>query len=337
MSEAAPAVFARARELIAPALQATVERLSPGIRRVVSYHLGWEDADGVASPGDEGKAVRPALAIAAAEAAGGPGASAVPGAVAVELVHNFSLLHDDVMDRDRERRHRATAWSLFGIGPAILAGDALLAIAQELLIEPPEPARLEAAAALSDATGAMITGQAEDLAFETRIGVTVEQCIEMSARKTAALMACACKIGAILGGGDQVIAGRMASFGSSLGLAFQAVDDVLGIWGQPEVTGKAAGSDLRQRKKTLPVTAALAAGGPAAERLGVLLSGDMDTDEDVALAAKLVDENGGRARSLEEAERRLDVALKALREMDVDPDAHRDLEEIARFITARDF
>src|SRR5690349_13536830 len=126
-------VLAWSKSLVDPALREAAERLPETMRRIAGYHFGWSDADGEPTHGDGGKALRPALVLLCAEAAGGAAASAVPAAVAVELVHNFSLLHDDVMDGDTTRRHRATAWTVFGTGPAILAGDALLSVAFEVL------------------------------------------------------------------------------------------------------------------------------------------------------------------------------------------------------------
>lgn len=337
MSTPVPAAFGRARELLEPAAREAVGRLSPRIRRVVAYHLGWQDAEGIESGEGGGKAVRPALVFASARAAGGVPQDAIPGAVAVELIHNFSLLHDDVMDEDAERRHRPTAWSLFGIGEAILAGDALHALAQEVLIEKPTPERLGAAAALADATAAMITGQSEDLAFEARDDVTVDECLVMLGHKTAALASGACRIGAILAGAGERSQNALGDFGRHLGLAYQAVDDVLGIWGRPEVTGKPAWSDLRQHKKTLPVVAALAAGGPSSEKLRTFLSAGEPSDEEVVAAAALVEGNGGRERAMQEASRQLAGALQSLDRIDVAGEARRDLEEIAGFITVREF
>jgi len=318
-------------------MREAIGRLSPSIGRVVTYHLGWIDAAGEPVDNPGGKVVRPALAFASARAIGAPARAALPGAVAVELVHNFSLLHDDVMDRDVERRHRPTAWALMGEGEAILAGDALLAMAQEELIVPPSPERLRAAAALSMATAEMITGQAEDLAFERRQDVGSDECIAMLEHKTAALISCACKVGAILGGGTDEQVGALGDFGHALGLAFQAVDDILGIWGEPETTGKQTWSDLRRHKKTLPVVAALENGGPAVGELRRLLVSESSSEGDIALAARLVEENGGRDRALEVAARSLGLALSHLGMIETHPAGRQELEEIAGFITARDF
>jgi geranylgeranyl diphosphate synthase type I len=333
-----PSSLLRGRELLVPALLAAMERLSPEVRRVASYHLGFADADGTPANGDGGKAVRPALSFLSAEAAGAPVSVGLPGAVAVELVHNFSLLHDDVMDRDLERRHRPTAWALFGVGPAILAGDALHTLAHQVLLEAPEtPQGVEAAAALARATADMIAGQGEDLGFESRLDVSVEECLQMCAHKTGALLSCAASIGAVLAGDSPAVVDALARFGLHLGLAFQAVDDVLGIWGRSEVTGKPAANDLRQHKKSLPVVAALAAGGPAAEQLARLLANGALSEDDVALGVQLVAEAGGRGVAISEAERQLDLALASLGRAPLEPHARDQLTEVARFVTAREF
>src|ERR1022692_1858752 len=200
MTTIMPAGVAAARDLVGPAIAALVDRLAPDVRVVAAYHLGLADASGrplAPGEGGSGKALRPALALLSARAAGAAPEQGVAPAVAVELVHNFSLLHDDIMDGDTERRHRPTAWTVFGIGAAILAGDALLALAQDALLEEPVPRSPWAARCLSAAVQRLIAGQAADLAFERRDDVTLAECLEMAGDKTAALMACACSIGVI--------------------------------------------------------------------------------------------------------------------------------------------
>ncbi len=275
-----PDVLARSRRAVAPALTEAVERLAPEIRRLASYHMGWTDPGGhpVDLPG--GKGIRPTLALLSAEAAWAEAEIGVPGAVAVELVHNFSLIHDDIIDTDTERHHRPTVWSVYGIGPAIVAGDALQILAHQLVLETPFGRGAAASAALADATAAMIAGQADDIAFESRRDVTVEQCMAMSAAKTGALLGCAASVGAILAGAPDATVGALRDYGRYLGLAFQAVDDLLGIWGDPGQTGKPAGSDLRQRKKSMPVVSALAAGGPESDELRDLIAGPAPDSND---------------------------------------------------------
>lgn len=337
MIRTVPSALARARELVDPSLRTSIERLAPQIRRVAEYHLGFTEPDGRPASGNGGKAVRPALALLSAEAVGAPAEVALPGAVAVELVHNFSLLHDDVMDHDTERRHRPTAWALFGMGQAIVAGEALQELAHEVLLRPPTQERVTAGEALARAVSLMIAGQAEDLEFESRLDVSVEECLEMSAHKTGALLSCASSIGAILAGAPDEAVSALAGFGLHLGLAFQAVDDVLGIWGRPEVTGKPAWSDLRQHKKSLPVVAALGSRDPRRDRLTALLSNGNLKEAEMARAAGLVDACGGRALAMQEAERQLALAVSALARAPIAADARAQLIEIAEFVTAREF
>jgi geranylgeranyl diphosphate synthase type I len=341
MMQTVPSALLRARDLVDPALRRAIDGLTQEIRRVVGYHLGFVDRDGRPSRADGGKALRPALALLSAEAVGSAAEVALPGAVAVELVHNFSLLHDDVMDQDMERRHRPTAWALFGVGRAIVTGDALMVLAQDVLMDGStrgdRPERWDAAAAVARATAEMIAGQAEDLAFESRLDVSVNECLRMTAHKTGALLSCASSIGAILAGADSKSVDALAGFGLHLGLAFQAVDDILGIWGHPDVTGKPAANDLRAHKKTLPVVMALSSSGEDRDRLFEVLSNGTLTDASAANAADLVDRCGGREAAQAEAERQLELALRSLRGVSLDPAARGELEQIAAFVTARDF
>jgi geranylgeranyl diphosphate synthase type I len=324
--------------------------------------MGWTDTGGnpVSSPG--GKGIRPTLAILSAEAAWADAEIGVPGAVAVELVHNFSLIHDDIIDTDTERHHRPTVWSVYGIGPAIVAGDALQILAHQVLLETPFGRGAAASAALADATAAMIAGQADDIAFESRRDVTVEQCMSMSAAKTGALLGCAASMGAILAGAPSATIGALRDYGRYLGLAFQAVDDLLGIWGDPGQTGKPAGSDLRQRKKSMPVVSALAAGGPESDELRDLISGPLpvppaadvdgppdpagvaapaktpkplDTDQ-VERATYLVEACGGREWTAVRAKANLDAALGALERVRLSAIPHRDLADLAVYVVERD-
>ena len=346
-TKSVPEVLGRARTLVAPALRAAVDLLSPELQPVAAYHLGWADAEGHPVPGDGGKGVRPALALLSAEAVGARAEVGVPGGVAVELVHNFSLVHDDVIDGDVERRHRPSVWALFGVGKAVIVGDALLALAQQVVLEPqrilngtangqvfdgPRAARL-----VADATAAMIAGQALDMAFESLPVVDVEGCLTMEAGKTGALLGCASAIGAVLAGASGQAVEALQRYGVELGLAFQAVDDLLGIWGDPLATGKPAWSDLRARKKTLPIAAALADGGVDAKELAELLAAEQLDEAEIARAADLVESSGGRAAAKDEADRRLQSALHALEEAPLARRAREELVEVARFVVDREY
>jgi len=267
-------VLEQARNVTQPLMREAVKQLVPSIRDVVSYHLGWTGLHGEPEQVASGKGVRPALAVLSAEASWASAEVGTPGAVAIELVHNFSLLHDDLMDGDTQRRHRPTVWALWGPAVALLAGDAMATLATEVLLTTSNPAAPSAAVALANATAEMIAGQADDLAFEKRRTVTVEECMAMSTAKTGALLGCAASIGAVLAGAPPATVHALRDFGRHLGVAFQAVDDLLGIWGDPSTTGKPAGNDIRQRKKSMPIVAALAAGDDGSHELERLLFGD---------------------------------------------------------------
>jgi geranylgeranyl diphosphate synthase, type I len=336
MTVTMPAGVQTARDLTGPAVAGAVSRLSPAVRTVAAYHLGLADASGTpVASGSTGKALRPALALLSARAAGAAPDRGVVPAAAVELVHNFSLLHDDIMDGDTERRHQPTAWTVYGVGAAILAGDALLALAQDLLLENP-PYGVWAARCLSAAVQRLIAGQGADLAFERRDDVTVEECLDMAGDKTAALMACACSIGVVYVGGSANLAMSLSGFGAHAGLSFQLVDDLLGIWGAPQVTGKPVGSDLRARKKSVPVVAALTSGTSAGRELGALLARPEPlTEDEVSRATALIEEAGGKEQIEKMADAELASALSCLAEADMPEDVRAEFAAIAEFITAR--
>ncbi|MFE7133590.1 polyprenyl synthetase family protein [Streptomyces sp. NPDC057638] len=337
------ALLERGRALSTPVLRAAVDRLAPPMNTVAAYHFGWIDAHGHPSDGDGGKAVRPALALLSAEAAGAPPEVGVPGAVAVELVHNFSLLHDDLMDGDEQRRHRDTVWKVHGPAQAILVGDALFALANEVLLELGTVEAGRATRRLTAASRSLIDGQAQDISYEHRERVTVEECLEMEGNKTGALLACAVSIGAVLGGADDRTADTLETYGYHLGLAFQAIDDLLGIWGDPVSTGKQTWSDLRQRKKSLPVVAALAEGGAASQRLGELLAADAKSsdfasfsEEEFATRAALIEEAGGREWTRQEARRQHAIAIAALDQVEMPATVRAQLVALADFVVVRE-
>ncbi|MEV4363806.1 polyprenyl synthetase family protein [Nonomuraea sp. NPDC049625] len=325
-----------ARELVEPVLREAVGRLDPRIARVARYHFGWTDGDG-RPRASGGKALRPTLAVLSARAAGADIERCLPAAAAVELVHAFSLLHDDVMDDDPVRRHRPAAWTVFGRSQAILCGNALFALALELLLEQGGPGYAAAARALNHATLSLIAGQALDLEFQDRGDVTREECLLMSRHKTASLLACACSIGVTAAEGPASLAGALDAFGTEAGLAFQLTDDLLGIWGRPEVTGKPVLADLRARKKSLPVVAALTSRTEDGRRFAELLArpGEL-TEADLRDAADLVEQAGGRAWAELEAGRRFDAATRCLDAADLPADVRAEFLHIARFITSRD-
>ncbi|MFF8828344.1 polyprenyl synthetase family protein [Streptomyces sp. NPDC015131] len=310
--------LARCRALVEPELRARVAGMHAWPAEMAAYSFGWRERDGSPRAGSSGKGVRQAVAVLCAEAAGASARSAVDAAVVVELVHTFSLLHDDIMDGDETRRRRPAAWKAYGTGPAVLAGDALFALAFEVLASSPGPHGGAAVRRLSRDLADLVGGQAEDLLFEGRPwagagAVPAGAYLRMAEHKTGALLGCAAALGAVLAGAPAATVDALSAAGRHLGVAFQAVDDVLGLWGDPAATGKPVHGDLRRRKKTLPVLAALASDTPASRRLAALLAvpGPLDGTA-LRRAAALVEEAGGRRAALAEARNRLDRARAAV-------------------------
>ncbi|PCG85280.1 polyprenyl diphosphate synthase [Streptomyces sp. WZ.A104] len=337
----APRVLDRCRELVRPALVESVRRLHPWHAETAAFSLGWSGVGGDPVSGSQGKGVRQALAVLGAEAAGGSGADAVPGAVAVELIHTFSLIHDDIMDGDETRRRRPALWKAYGTGPAVLAGDALFALAVSTLAESPGPGGPAAVRQLAGTLGELVHGQAQDLLFESRPwtgpdAVLPQEYRAMATHKTGSLLGCAAAVGAVLAGAPPSTTEALDRAGRHLGVAFQAVDDLLGIWGDPQVTGKPVHSDLRRLKKTYPVLAALAADHPAARSLEALLTSADPLDGPAARrAAELIDAAGGRRATAAEAQEHLTAAHDCLDRVELAEEARGDLLTLIPYLLDR--
>ncbi|MFD0385834.1 polyprenyl synthetase family protein [Streptomyces stramineus] len=271
---------------------------------------------------------------------GGSRSAGVAAAVAVELVHNASLLHDDIIDGDLTRRGRPTLWARMGVPAAVLAGDALFFLAVHVLATAQPPMDTSAGVAvLTASVQELIEGEYTDTLLEGEggTGASLKEVQAMAAGKTGALMAAACALGALAGGGDEPRVAHLRAFGAHLGAAFQLVDDLLSIWGDPQRTGKPAGSDLAARKRSLPIAAALGADDPAAQQLRALYAcpGPLSSAEQ-ELTARLVEQAGGRAWARHECERHTRQALERLHGARPEPGAGAELTALARLLTTRD-
>ena len=249
---------------------ASLDGLAPLLRGMAGYHLGFLDESLQAvtlAPESRGKRFRPTLAMLSCAAAGGTVERAGPLAAAIELLHNFTLVHDDIQDNSPLRRRRPTVWKLWGEEQAINAGDALFALAHRALFrlrgEVPAGTLLDIAEAFEQTTLEIVSGQVVDLTFEEGERVTVDDYLAMIAGKTAAIVRFAAWSGSLLGGASDEVAARYGAFGEALGLGFQIQDDLLGIWGAPDVTGKATADDIRRRKQSLPIVCLFERADPA--------------------------------------------------------------------------
>lgn len=303
------------------------------------YHLGWSNETGATSEA-EGKMLRPLLCLAACQGVGADPAKAIPAAAAVELVHNFSLVHDDIQDAAPLRRHRPTVWKLWGTAQAINVGDALFAVARICLLRlreqglPPATV-LNATRILDEACVRLCHGQYLDLAFETRPRVSQEEYLEMAEGKTAALFQACFHLGAMVAGAGEGTIAHLRLMGKNLGLAFQIQDDVLGMWGEQGVTGKTA-ADILRKKKTFPLIDALEqATGPAAQQLAQLLAQDRLTEAEAGQVRQLLDNIGARTRSLAQAQQYYDASLRELAAAALNPPATEPLIDVVNWLRER--
>lgn len=321
------------REAIDHALKLAVDRLPEPAASIAAYHFGWTDSAGGSG---SGKALRPLLTLLAAKSVAGAWNQVVPAAVAVELVHNFSLVHDDIIDRDGVRRHRPTVWKAFGTTDALLAGDAMHALAFEVIAESDGGLAADGASLLAGTVRTLIEGQLADELFEGREQVELSECVAMSVAKTASLMGCSTALGAMLAGGSQQQVESLREFGLRLGLAFQHIDDLLGIWGDPNITGKSRFSDLRNRKKSLPVTAALESTHIEVTELSRLYTNlEPLTEKQLHRVAELVESCGGRKASLDAAESLTLSAAAQLHSCGLEPEVVAELTDLAKQISGR--
>lgn len=337
MADAAiPEVIARQRPLVETALRAAVGQQPSRIDAAARYVMGWEETDGRQATAT-GKRIRPALVLVAAEAVGGRAEDGLAGAVAIELIHNFSLVHDEIQDEDAERHGRPTAYTIWGAAQAINLGDFLYGRAIHALATSDAPAERRVAAldALLRAIEGMIRGQWCDLEFERAETVTVDDYLAMIEGKTGALLGSALEVGALLGGAHPATAATLGRWGTRLGLAFQVVDDYLGTWGDQALTGKPTTGDIGRKKKTLPVIHGLhdPVAGPLIRRA---FDADRQVEELPAIVAAL--EAAGapdRCRAL--ARRFADEADRLLDSLELSPAARADLRSVGDYFVDRTF
>jgi len=319
-------------------LQRQVSRLDEPHTRpfydMLAYHMGWSGEG--AGPDATGKRIRPLMVLLTTAACGIEWLHAAPAAAAVELVHNFSLVHDDIQDNSEKRRGRKTIWKIWGMPLAINVGDALFVMSNQAIMDLSEhyPAEtvVQAAIVLHNTCLDLTRGQFLDMSYEERNDLGVEDYWPMIAGKTASLLSACCHIGSILGGADNSSQDAYRSFGHALGLAFQVQDDILGIWGDEAITGKSAASDLLEGKKSLPVLHGLSKGDKFAERW---VKGRIQPDE-VEEMAKMLASEGSYEYTHGMSRQMTTLALDSLREADPQGEAGEALMELAGKLIKRE-
>lgn len=327
--EMAEAIEAELADVIAPLEGAPQAEMGTMVR----YHFGWQKEGGATG----GKRIRPLLSLLVCAAAGGHWSRAVPAAAAVELVHNFSLIHDDIEDASETRRGRPTLWVNWNLPQALNTGDALLILSQAAIHrlrerQVPDRTVVQVFERLNRACLRLTIGQHLDLDFEGREEIEEDDYLRMVGGKTSALIGAASAIGAQLADAPPARVAAYESFGVHLGMAFQIEDDILGIWGEPEKTGKPAGDDLRSRKKSLPVVYGLA----RAQEFRQLWSEGSNTHSAIEAMKGALAAAGARRHAAELASEHTELALGWLAEAKPTGPAAAELEGLANRLLGRD-
>ena len=336
-----PTAFNRFRDQIETEIKSLVLEEGFPLYRMMGYHMGWLDEYGEAAEGETGKRIRPTLSLLACEALGGDVKAALPAAAAVELVHNFSLIHDDIQDGNSERHNRPTVWWVWGPAQAINAGDGMHALARLALLrqtgEGMSPERtLKAVGLLDQACLRLCEGQYLDLTYQERVDISQDAYFKMVEGKTAALISCAAELGAVMSSAEEPVERAIAQFGAKLGTAFQIRDDILDLWGQQD-TGKPLAGDILNKKKSLPIVYAIEnASGAERRTLGDVYFKRVMEPEDIDKIIEVLETLGAREFCQAKADALCDEAVQSLKDAGLTSQQTEGLEDVARFIVTRD-
>jgi geranylgeranyl diphosphate synthase, type I len=322
------------------------EHKAPIFWQQAHEHFDWAYPDARASNqgfSSAGKRIRPLLMALVARSLSATYEHVIPAAIGLEVIHNFTLIHDDIMDESLERRHRPTIWSRYGIAQAINTGDGLYSIgilSSLNLVENGVSAEkaLRASQILMTACLDTVQGQALDLQFEERNDISPEEYLTMIRLKTGRFIETATQLGALLSSDDPVIIEHYANFGKYLGWAFQMWDDYLGIWGDPDVIGKSATSDIEQKKKSYPITLAFAnASDNELRHLQAMYSKERLEEDDVAQVLGVLDILGIREKTESYVDEYHEKAMNALNALALDNEDYANLKKLAQFIIQREY
>lgn len=322
------------------------ERRAPIFWQQAHEHFDWPYPDALSSEQgfrSAGKRIRPLLMAVVARSLTGKYEHVLPAGVGLETIHNFTLIHDDIMDESLERRHRPTIWSRYGIAQAINTGDGLysIGILSSLNLAQGDISAekaLRATQILMTACLDTVQGQALDLQFEDRMIVSPEEYLTMIRLKTGRFIETATQLGALLSTDDEAVIEHYTNFGKYLGWAFQMWDDYLGIWGDPDIIGKSATSDIEHKKKSYPITLAfMEADDAQTEKLNAIYSQERLNEEDVAQVLTILDEIGAKEKTKAFVEEYYDAAMNALDALNLDNEDYANLKKLAQFIVQREY
>ena len=323
-------------------LQTEAEPYRP-LYGMMKYHMGWLDSDFRPHEAPGGKRLRPTLCLLACEAVGGQWRATLPAAAAIELIHNFSLIHDDIEDHSDTRRHRPTVWRLWGVAQGVNTGDAMWVISRLTLHRLSNKGYgadrvLRVIQRLDEACLRMCKGQYLDIHFETVDAISINEYKRMIKGKTAALLSASLAMGAVLGRAEEDTVSSYDAFGQELGMTFQIIDDLLGIWGDAQTTGKSTASDILEKKKTLPVVYALQwEREHGHDELTRLYTGKQLSEEDIPAVLESLERADARAYAREQALKHHHQALEYLEATGIENPAQETLRHIATTLIDRSF
>lgn len=340
-----PEMFAKYEELINQALHIMIPfKNHKDIFDIHSYHVGISNSDGTLVGSDQymGKCLRSTLCVFICEALGGNVDNSMQAAVALELIHNFSLIHDDIQDGDGERRHRPTVWSIWGVPKALVSGNALhtvgdMSVFKSNIYDVPEKMQIKLSNLLTEAYMKMIVGQCQDLEFENKTDITTDMYLGMIAGKTGALIQNAILMGALLGGKEYNTLQAFEEFGFLIGQAFQIRDDFLGIWGEESKTGKPIGNDIIRKKKTFPVVYGFenAHGARKSQLLNIYNMKEL-YDDDRTKVLQVLEDVGAKEATLDFIDEVSERAMNIVNQLEIPTWASIELKKLVFFLANRD-
>lgn len=338
-----PTIFEKYRQDVDNKIKLIIHNRNSELYRMMDYHFGWSDANGNSVQSNSGKAMRPALCLFSCEALNGDVNGASWAAAALELTHNFSLILDDVQDDDMERRHRPTVWALWGKPQAINAGTAMhilssYALSQMKACGVSFQKQLLVYQKLDEITLKLIEGQYLDISFEDKFDITVKDYINMIELKTAALISGSMEIGAGFASEDETVVNNFKEMGKCLGLAFQVKDDILGIWGNQNETGKPLGNDIRRRKKSFPIVYALE-NAPEYQRheLVTIYSNKRMTEDNVYRVLEILNTVNAQENAQKFVQAYCDNAKNNFSNLKLELNAKNELSDVIEFMSGRNY
>ncbi len=338
-----PVILQKYRPVIDSEIKTIIDSRSSPLYGMMRYHFGWTDKRGNPVSENYGKALRPGLCLFCCEAVGGDYRQALPAAAAIELVHNFSLIHDDIQDNDRERRHRPSLWAIWGKAQAINAGTAMRILANIALLhlgkkDIPVDKLVILQALLDEISLKLIEGQYLDIEFEHRYDINTSDYLAMIGGKTATLISGSMEMGARLGTDSKAVISAVRESGWNLGLAFQIRDDILGIWGNEAETGKPSGNDIRRRKKSYPIVFTLetAAGTSHKELVSIYKNSLMD-EKTVDRILAILESVHARENAQKLVDRYCLSASRLFGSLDLQRTAKAEMSELVEFLTGREY